>query len=105
MTVAQTDDLEPTWSLPGTSVAFQRESMLELRRYADEGFAGRHALGELLLALAYHHLSLSYEDMARASLLTVAEVKEIIQERLSHKERCDREAALARVARHSVLAN
>jgi hypothetical protein len=101
--MTEADDLRPTWTPQGTNPEWQAESMRELRGFSDEGRPGRHALGELLLALAYGHRSLSTEDMARASHLTVAEGEQIIQERLSHHHYCQQTAAADRVARHLVV--
>jgi hypothetical protein len=98
------DDLRPTWTPPGANPEWQAESMHELRGYSLEGRFGRHALGELLLALAYGQRSLSSEDMATASRLTVAEVAQIIQERWQHHLYCQQAGAEARVARHRVAA-
>lgn len=94
------DDLRPTWTPHDTDPHWQAESMRDLRRFADEGQPGRHGLGELLLALAYGHRSLSSDDMARAARLRVAEVDQIIQERLQHHMYCQQVAAADRVARH-----
>ena len=99
-----TDDLRPTWTPHGTDSARQAEVMRDLRGYALEGLPGRHALGELLLAQAYGHRSLSDDDMAHAALMTVGEVRQIIQERLRHHYYCHQRAGEDRVARHSALA-
>jgi hypothetical protein len=100
--MVDTDDLRPTWTPRGVDPDRQAESMRELRVHALEGRPGRHALGELLLALAYGRRSLSEVDMARVSLLTVAEVQAINKERLQHHLYCNRVAAEDRVARRSV---
>jgi hypothetical protein len=98
------DDLQPTWTPQGTDSVWQAETMRELRGYAREGAPGRHALGELLLAQAYGHRSLSDDDMARAAQMSVSEVRQIIQERLEHHRYCQQRAAEDRVARHGVFA-
>jgi hypothetical protein len=99
-----TDDLQPTWTPHGMGPARQAEAMRELRGYALEGLPGRHALGELLLAQAYGHRSLSDDDMARAAQMTVGEVRQIVQERLRHHHYCQQRAGEDRVARHSAFA-
>jgi hypothetical protein len=93
------DDLQPTWTPYGGTDAGQHELMLELRQFADEGFNGRHMLGERLLALALHP-TLCRADMATASRLSESEVEQLIQERQAYRAQCDQLAAAERVARH-----
>lgn len=92
-------DLRPERIPHGATYAGQLEMMVELRRYADEGFNGRHMLGERLMALALHG-SLKRREMAIASRLSEDEVDQIIRERWAHDLWCKQRATEDRVARH-----
>jgi hypothetical protein len=93
------EDLHPERVPHGATYAGQLELMVELRGYADEGFDGRHMLGERLMALALHP-TLTRKEMATASRLSEAEVDQIIRERWIYRQRCNQCAATDRVARH-----
>ncbi|HWX97211.1 MAG TPA: hypothetical protein VNZ01_10215 [Solirubrobacteraceae bacterium] len=73
--------------------------MRELLDLRLEGRSGAHLLGERFAALALSD-SLSQADMARAAIMTVADVDAIIAERVEHDARCNARAAEDRVARH-----
>jgi hypothetical protein len=85
-------DLYPTWTPPGCVYDSQVADLHKLHQLSRQRSAGRHEMGELMLACDTAE-SLSRHDMARATGLSETQVERIIAERRDHHKMPPRRAS------------
>ncbi len=78
-------EIYPTWTPPGCVYDHQVADLHRLHQLSRRRSAGRHELGELILACDAAK-SLSRHDMARATGLSEAQVERIIAEHRDHHD-------------------
>jgi hypothetical protein len=87
MTIAY--ELYPTWTPPGCVYDLQVADLHKLHQLSRQRLAGRHEMGELMLARDTAK-SLSRHDMARATGLSEIQVERIIAEHRDHHKTAPR---------------
>ena len=82
-------EIYPTWTPPGCVYDLQVADLHRLHQLSRQRRAGRHEMGELMLACDAAN-SLSRHDMARATGLSEIQVERIIAEHRYHHEMAQR---------------